>query len=134
MRSLAAAWLTAGWMLLKQLWEPAGLTQRVPATAVWQMATNTTAEQRISIRLNRVGCMDTLLKYSNDSEVCEPGTQRRSRVRDDSVGSLAGTRRITLAGLAHRLAVKPRTKAERFFMDNLWEQNRTGAEVKVSES
>src|SRR5580700_11381493 len=79
MRSLAAAWLTAVWMLLKQLWEPAGLTQRVPATAVWQMATNTTAEQRISIRLNRVGCMDALLKYSNDSEVCEPGTQRRSR-------------------------------------------------------
>src|SRR5580693_2056421 len=72
MRSLAAAWLTAVWMLLKQLWEPAGLTQRVPATAVWQMATNTTAEQRISIRLNRVGCMDALLKYSNDSEVCEP--------------------------------------------------------------
>src|SRR5580698_2852111 len=89
MRSLAAAWLTAVWMLLKQLWEPAGLTQRVPATAVWQMATNTTAEQRISIRLNRVGCMDALLQYRNDSEVCEPGTQRQSSVRDDNVGTLA---------------------------------------------
>jgi hypothetical protein len=78
--------------------------------------------------------MDALLKYSNDSEVSEPGTQRRSRVRDDNVGSLAGTRRIARAGLAHRPTVKPRTKAERFFMDNLREQNRTGAEVKVSES
>jgi hypothetical protein len=35
---------------------------------------------------------------------------------------------------SHTEAVKPRTKAERFFMDNLREQNRTGAEVKVSES
>src|SRR5580692_5239986 len=104
MRSLAAAWLTAVWMLLKQLWDPAGLTQRVPATAVWQMATNTTAKQTISIRLNRVGCMDALLKYSNDSEFCEPGTQRRSRVRDDNVGRLAGTRRIAPASLAYKLA------------------------------
>ena len=38
------------------------------------------------------------------------------------------------AGLAHRLALKPRTKAERFFMDNLRERNRTGPEVKASES
>jgi hypothetical protein len=78
--------------------------------------------------------MDALLKYSNDSEVCEPGTQRRSRVRDDNVGSLAGTRRIAPAGLAHRLAVKLRTKAEGFFMDNLRERNQTGPEVKVSDS
>jgi hypothetical protein len=78
--------------------------------------------------------MDALLKYSNDSEVCEPGTQRQSSVRDDNVGTLAGTRRIAPAGLAHRLALKPRTKAERFFMDNLRERNRTGPEVKASES
>jgi hypothetical protein len=78
--------------------------------------------------------MDALLKYSNDSEVCEPGIQRRSRVRDDNVGSLAETRRIALAGLAHRLAVKLRTKAERFFIHTLRERNRTGPEVKVWES
>jgi hypothetical protein len=41
-------------------------------------------------------------------------------------------RRVAPAGLAHRLDVKPRTKAERFFMDNLRERNRTGPEVKVS--
>ena len=35
-------------------------------------------------------------------------------------------RRIAPAGLAHRLAIKPRTKAQRFFMENLRERNRTG--------
>src|ERR1035441_8317740 len=50
-------------MLEKQLWEPAGLTQRVPATAVGQMAASTAAQQTISVRLNRIGCMEALLRY-----------------------------------------------------------------------
>ena len=40
---------------------------------------------------------------------------------------------MTPAGLAHRLAVKRRTKAERFIMDNLRERNRTRLEVKSLE-
>jgi hypothetical protein len=36
-------------------------------------------------------------------------------------------------GPRNRRAVKPRTKAERFFMDNLGKRNRTGPEVKFRE-